>query len=146
MNTLYVSSETNFSPLLLPLWSWFLSFLIILQTVGLLGRVISSSQGLYSNTEKCTHTSNIHALSGIRTHDPGFWASKDSTCPRPLGYRDRHLKHMKCLKITLSNYKGQIKSFSMQFNADQFKSCIFLYQINNVDTLTYDKTFLIVKV
>jgi hypothetical protein len=26
------------------------------------------------------HTPNIHALLGIRTHDPGFWASKDSTC------------------------------------------------------------------
>jgi hypothetical protein len=40
-----------------------------------LGRVISSSQGLYlyTNTDKRTYT-NIHALSGIRTHDPGFRA------------------------------------------------------------------------
>jgi hypothetical protein len=35
-------------------------------------------------------TSNIHALCGIRTHDPIFQASEDSTCPRPFGYRDRH--------------------------------------------------------
>jgi hypothetical protein len=35
-----------------------------------------------------TQTLNIHALSGIRTHDPGFRASKDSTCIRPIGYRD----------------------------------------------------------
>jgi hypothetical protein len=51
--------------------------------------VISSSQGLYlyTNTEK--RTPNIHALSEIRTHDPGFLASEDSTCLRPLGYRDR---------------------------------------------------------
>jgi hypothetical protein len=34
---------------------WYLSFLIILQTVGLLERVTSSSQGLYLNTEN-THT------------------------------------------------------------------------------------------
>jgi hypothetical protein len=32
---------------------------------------------------------NIHALCGIRTHDPGFRVSEDSTCLRTLGYRDR---------------------------------------------------------
>jgi hypothetical protein len=49
-------------------------------SVGLLGRVISSSHGLYlyTNTEKRAHTQtpNIHALSGIRTHDPGFRVSE----------------------------------------------------------------------
>jgi hypothetical protein len=30
-------------------------------------------------------------MSGIRTHDPGFRASEDSACLRPLGYRDRQL-------------------------------------------------------
>jgi hypothetical protein len=29
------------------------------------------------------HTPNIHALSGIRTHDPSVLASEDSTCLRP---------------------------------------------------------------
>jgi hypothetical protein len=38
------------------------------------------------------HIPNIHALSEIRTHDPGFRASEDSTCLRPLGYRDRQRK------------------------------------------------------
>jgi hypothetical protein len=38
------------------------------------------------------HIPNIHALCGIRTHNPGFWASEDSTCLRPLGYRDRLLR------------------------------------------------------
>jgi hypothetical protein len=59
------------------------------QTVGLLGRVISPSHGLYLNTGQhkhrinaYTHTPNIHALSGIRTHD-------DSSCLRPRGYCDR---------------------------------------------------------
>jgi hypothetical protein len=32
---------------------------------------------------------NIHALSGIRTHGPGVHASEDSSCFRPLGYRER---------------------------------------------------------
>jgi hypothetical protein len=32
---------------------------------------------------------NFFALCGIRTHDPGFLANEDSTCLRPLGYRDR---------------------------------------------------------
>jgi hypothetical protein len=59
------------------------------QSVGLLGRVTSSSQGTY--TEKRTHaqTLNIRALSGIRTDGPGFGASEDSARLRPFGYRDR---------------------------------------------------------
>jgi hypothetical protein len=40
---------------------------------------------------KYIHIPNIHALCGIRTHDPGFRASEDSTCLRSLGYPDRHL-------------------------------------------------------
>jgi hypothetical protein len=39
---------------------------------------------------KCIHTPNIHVLCEIRTHDPFFRVSEDSTCLRPLGYRDRH--------------------------------------------------------
>jgi hypothetical protein len=35
---------------------------------------------------KLTH---IHALSGIRTHDPSFSASEDSSCLRPRGHCDR---------------------------------------------------------
>jgi hypothetical protein len=52
-------------------------FWIFRQSVGLLGWVISSSQGLYlyTNTETHTQRLHIHALSGIRTHDPGFRAS-----------------------------------------------------------------------
>jgi hypothetical protein len=51
-------------------------------------------QGLYINTGRHkhrinTHTPNIHALSGIRTHDHGVRASEDSSYHRPLGYRDR---------------------------------------------------------
>jgi hypothetical protein len=39
---------------------WFFSFVIILQKVGLLGRLISSSQGLYLNTEQHKHRINTY--------------------------------------------------------------------------------------
>jgi hypothetical protein len=41
---------------------------------------------------------NIHALSWIRTHDPGFQAGEDSTCLKPLGYRARQ-----CIRIIYKN-------------------------------------------
>jgi hypothetical protein len=69
-----------------------LFFLIISQTVGLLGRVIGPSQGRYLNIEKRIHTPNIHALSGVRTHDPSVRASQDSSCLRPRGYCDLPLQ------------------------------------------------------
>jgi hypothetical protein len=88
----------NFFPLALE-HPWALaslfSFMIILQTVGLLGRVISLSQGLYLKhrttqaQNKHILTPKIHVLCGILTHDPGFRASEDSSCLRPLGYYDR---------------------------------------------------------
>jgi hypothetical protein len=46
--------------------------------VGLLGRVISPSQGLYlhrTTQHRKTHT-NIHALSGIQIHDPSNQPAK----------------------------------------------------------------------
>jgi hypothetical protein len=48
---------------------------IILQKVGLLGRIISSSQGLCLNTGQYKHR-NIHTLCGIRTHDPASERAK----------------------------------------------------------------------
>jgi hypothetical protein len=41
------------------------------------------------NARTHTHTPNIHAVSGIRTHDHSVRASEDSLCLRPLSYRDR---------------------------------------------------------
>jgi hypothetical protein len=37
---------------------------------------------------KRIHTPNIHALSGIRTHDRSIRTSEDSSCLRPRGYCD----------------------------------------------------------
>jgi hypothetical protein len=42
----------------------------------------------HRKTHTYPQTLNIHALSWIRTHGPGFRASEDSASPRPLGYRD----------------------------------------------------------
>jgi hypothetical protein len=41
------------------------------------------------HTEQHKHIPNIHALSGIRTHDPSVRASEDSSCLRSRGYCDR---------------------------------------------------------
>jgi hypothetical protein len=40
---------------------------------------------------KRIHTPNIHAFCGIRTYNPCFRESEDSTWLRPLGYRDRRV-------------------------------------------------------
>jgi hypothetical protein len=54
------------------------------QTVGLLGRVISPSQGLYLHrtTQHRKTRTNIHALSGIRTHDPSKQPAKTHASDR----------------------------------------------------------------
>jgi hypothetical protein len=72
----------------------FSSVIVLSQTAGLHGRVISPSQDRYLNTgqhkqNKRIHTPNIHTLSGIRTDDPRVRATEDSSCLRPRGYRDR---------------------------------------------------------
>jgi hypothetical protein len=50
---------------------------------------------------KHIHTPNIHALCGIRTHDPSVRASEDTSCHRPRGYCLRHLNISKLQVITL---------------------------------------------
>jgi hypothetical protein len=58
--------------------------------VGLLERVISSTQGLYLHrtTQHRETRTNIHALSGIRTRDPVYERSRPTPqTARPL---DRH--------------------------------------------------------
>jgi hypothetical protein len=63
------------------------------QTLGLLGRVISPSQGHYLHTGQHRHRINaytdIRASSGIRTHDPSVRANEDSSRLRPRGHCDR---------------------------------------------------------
>jgi hypothetical protein len=65
------------------------------RTPWVLGRVISPSQGRYLYTGQHKHKVNahidIHALSGIRTHDPSVRAGEDGSCLRPRGLCDRHV-------------------------------------------------------
>jgi hypothetical protein len=61
-------------------WPLIFSFMIILQTVGLLGRVISSSQGLYLNTGQHKHRINTYQTSmpcvGLEPTIPAFYQAK----------------------------------------------------------------------
>jgi hypothetical protein len=57
-------------------------FQILRHSVGLLGRVISPSQGHYLTQRINT---DIHASSGIRAHDPSVRANEDSSYLRPRG-------------------------------------------------------------
>jgi hypothetical protein len=43
---------------------------------------------------KRIHTSNIHALSGIRTNNPNMRASEERSCFRLPGYGDRLCRHL----------------------------------------------------
>jgi hypothetical protein len=76
------------------------------QSVELLGRGISPSQGRYLHTEQHKHRINahntdIHALSWIRTHDPSVRVSEDSSCLRLRGHSAGHL-----LAYRLANSSG----------------------------------------
>jgi hypothetical protein len=63
-------------------YRWFLE--LLRQMVGLLGRVISPSQGLYLHrtTQHRKTGTNNHALSGIRTHDPSNQPAKTHASER----------------------------------------------------------------
>jgi hypothetical protein len=67
-------------------WTLFSFVFFFEQSAGLLGWVISPSQGRYPHTGQHKHRlnahTNIHALSGIRTNDRIVWAREDSSCLR----------------------------------------------------------------
>jgi hypothetical protein len=67
-----------------PLLQFHKLFFCFTQTIGLLGREIRPSQGRYLHTGQQKHRikahSDIHAFSGIRTHDPSIRVSEDSSC------------------------------------------------------------------
>jgi hypothetical protein len=61
-----------------PIQNYFWNYESVLHFVGLLRRGISPTKGLYLYriTERRKTRRNIHALSGIRTHDPSNQAAK----------------------------------------------------------------------
>jgi hypothetical protein len=119
--------------------------------MGLLGRGISSSQGLYLNTGQHKHrinahtqTSNIHALSGIQTNDLGFRASEDSACLRPLGYRDRRFQHYREKEVKRRELKHRVLTekkldkIGARFEYFPQKSFRRLEHENEVQDLTHE--------
>jgi hypothetical protein len=84
-----------YSPLLGP--GLLFCFIIFLTpTVGLLGWMIRSPEGRYLLTGHHTHRINLHRdlhdLSKIISHDPSVRASEDSSCLRPRGHCDGHMR------------------------------------------------------
>jgi hypothetical protein len=70
--------------------------------VGLLGRVISQSQGLYLHrtTQHRKTRTNIHALSGIRTHDPSTQPAKTHASDRTVTVTGS------CFQVLFQNISG----------------------------------------
>jgi hypothetical protein len=89
-SSIYLSIDQWLYSPFVGLWPLF-QFLNPIQSLGHLGRVISQSQGRYLHTD-------IHAFSGIRTHDPSVRASEDSSCLRPRGHCDRLWSSSRVLK------------------------------------------------
>jgi hypothetical protein len=84
--------------LLLPLWSighpWNVLFQfspLILYTVGRTSWTVNQpiSRPLRTKNNTDTINADIHALSGMRTHDPSVRRGEDSLCLRPCGHCDR---------------------------------------------------------
>jgi hypothetical protein len=87
-------------------WPHLQFYNLFTQTVGLLGRVISPSQGRYLYTSQNKHRRNTHtnirALSAIRTHDPSvrtkiiyaFFFNADSGRWSPYRMSTRHCSHV----------------------------------------------------
>jgi hypothetical protein len=68
---------------------------------------------------KRIHTPNIHAMSGIRTHDPSVRASEDSSCLRLPGYCGRLL-----YDITILNPQKH-RSLSQMYRVRTQKTVLF---------------------
>jgi hypothetical protein len=92
LTQILILSSKSFSPPTVALESWtdpgrlaYRRFLELFRhMVGLLGRVISPSQGLYlqRTTQHRKTRTNIHALSWLRTHDPSNQPTKTHASDR----------------------------------------------------------------
>jgi hypothetical protein len=90
-------------PFLLGPLAWFPSEFIwkyesFRQSVWLLGRGISQSQGRYLHrTTRTQKKTDIHASSGLRTHDPSVCVGEDISCLWPCGDCDRRAETYKAV-------------------------------------------------
>jgi hypothetical protein len=81
------------------------SFMIILWTSDqLVARPLPKHRTTQTQNKRI-HTPNVHALSGIRTHDPSVRASEESSCLRPLGYCDWLQSNLPCFYYISIIYK-----------------------------------------
>jgi hypothetical protein len=112
----------------------FFSFVIFFaQMVGLLGRVISPPQGRYLHTGQHKHIINahtdIHALSGIRTHELSVRASEESSCLRQRGHCDRHYVYTEQHKYIINAHVdihalSGIRTHDLSVRASEESSCL----------------------
>jgi hypothetical protein len=79
----FIHSSVVLQPMVGP-WHFLQFHNFFTLSVVFLRRVNSPSQGCYLHTGQRKYRINaykgIHALSGIRTHDPRVWADEDSSC------------------------------------------------------------------
>jgi hypothetical protein len=81
--------------------------------------------GLRVQTPRWTYTQNntntdIHALSGIRTHDPRVQASEDTSCLRPRDHYDR-------LDIAYTANKNLTKAIIYHYCIISLSRTVFIY-------------------
>jgi hypothetical protein len=123
-----------YSPLLGP--GLYLIFVIFFtQTVGLLGRVLSPSQGRYLHTGQLKHRvkahTDIHASSGIRIHDPSVLASEGSSCPRPRAYCDRVSDNINIIINKLNTAVSSPNNFNSWWWLHWSKNVVINFKVNN---------------
>jgi hypothetical protein len=110
----------------------FSSVIYFTQSVGLFGRGISPSNGRCRNTgqqiqNRRIHTPNIHAMSGIQTHDPSVRASEDSSCLRPRGYSDRLTERLQL--VTTDHCNGPTNLYTLQTTTNTAHTVSVCYSV-----------------
>jgi hypothetical protein len=75
------------------------NWILDLRSALMLSNIVQTGSGVHPTSyPMSTGGSDIHALSGIRTHDPNVRASEDSSCLRPRGRCDRQWHCYRCSK------------------------------------------------
>jgi hypothetical protein len=72
---------------------------LILYTAGMTSWTGDQSVARPLFTHNATRTQDIHASSGIRTHDLSVWTGENSSCLRPRGYCDRYRSNLNLMSI-----------------------------------------------